>query len=368
MSKMPLSGTRAWHEWGENSLRVRGVLLGAGVLAIVLLLFVFSPYVYLLFSAFHVDAGTNAGALGLRAVADVPLEGGPSRLDYAALDAPRSLLFIAHLGADEVEVVNTTLEKETAVIHGISSPHGIVVVPQAHRVFVSATGSQEEVEIDEDSLTPYARGGAGQFPDGVAYAPSANRVFVSDESGGADIVLDGRTLTPVGRVDMHGEVGNTQYNAATGTIVVAAEGREALEVVDPVSLAVERTYALPGCDGAHGFAIDPAGRAAYVSCERNARMLVVNLTDGTISDTFGVGQEPDVLQVDPGLGRLYVASESGVVSVFRVNGTDVAQMGEAYLAPDAHSLAADPSTHRVYVPLEDIDGRAVLRIYEARYP
>jgi hypothetical protein len=33
-----------------------------------------------------------------------------------------------------------------------------------------------------------------------------------------------------------------------------------------------------------------------------------------------------------------------------------------YQAPHAHSVAVDPTTHLVYVPLEDVGGRPVLRI------
>ena len=38
---------------------------------------------------------------------------------------------------------------------------------------------------------------------------------------------------------------------------------------------------------------------------------------------------------------------------------------EEVRAPHAHTVAVDPRTHRVYLPLENIGGRPVLRIYEA---
>jgi hypothetical protein len=33
-----------------------------------------------------------------------------------------------------------------------------------------------------------------------------------------------------------------------------------------------------------------------------------------------------------------------------------------YRAPEAHSVAVDPETHRVYVPLAAVSGRPVLRV------
>jgi DNA-binding beta-propeller fold protein YncE len=71
-----------------------------------------------------------------------------------------------------------------------------------------------------------------------------------------------------------------------------------------------------------------------------------------------------VLAVDPGLGRLYVASESGVVSVFNVSGRRFEELSQSEIAPNAHVVAVDPKTHLVYLPLQSIGGRPTLRIME----
>ena len=66
---------------------------------------------------------------------------------------------------------------------------------------------------------------------------------------------------------------------------------------------------------------------------------------------------------DPAWRRLYVASESGVVSVFAVQRA-VLQRLEELRIPHAHSVAVDPRTHRVYLPLENLGGHPVLRILQ----
>ena len=52
----------------------------------------------------------------------------------------------------------------------------------------------------------------------------------------------------------------------------------------------------------------------------------------------------------------YVASESGVVSVFSELGAGLTLDGEVTM-PHAHTLAADSRTHLVFVPLQDLAGR-----------
>jgi hypothetical protein len=77
-----------------------------------------------------------------------------------------------------------------------------------------------------------------------------------------------------------------------------------------------------------------------------------------------VGDGPDVVAWDPAWRRLYVASEGGVLSIFWLNGRTLQPLGEIR-ALHAHTVSVDPRTHRVYLPLENIRGRPVLRIYEA---
>lgn len=124
---------------------------------------------------------------------------------------------------------------------------------------------------------------------------------------------------------------------------------------------VDRT-ALPGADGNHGLLIEPKLRLAFIACEDNHRLLVLNLKTKQLVANFEVGQTPDVLGYDADLGRLYVASESGVLSVFKVSATGVEKIGEGSVGPNAHSLAVDPATHEIYFPLKAVDHRPVMRV------
>ena len=69
-----------------------------------------------------------------------------------------------------------------------------------------------------------------------------------------------------------------------------------------------------------------------------------------------------MLASDPGPGLVYVASESGTLSMFRHGAGRVEKLAEGRLAPDAHVVAVDPATHLVYLPIKSLNGRPVLRI------
>ena len=141
--------------------------------------------------------------------------------------------------------------------------------------------------------------------------------------------------------------------------------RAQLAEIDPATDKVIARIDLPGARGNHGLLLVPAQRLAFIACEDNARLLMLNLASRRVVATFAVGGDPDVLAFDPALQRLYVAGERGIVSAFALQHGALHLLGEARLGPDAHVVAVDPATHRVYFPLQDLHGKTALRIMAA---
>ena len=71
---------------------------------------------------------------------------------------------------------------------------------------------------------------------------------------------------------------------------------------------------------------------------------------------------PDVLAFDRGLQLLYVAGESGSVSVFRFSNGKLEKLGDVKVGANSHSVSVDSQTHRAYFPLKNVNGSPVLRI------
>jgi DNA-binding beta-propeller fold protein YncE len=309
-------------------------------------------------------AATRAtdAALPLAHVADVRLPGEASRFDYQSLDPSRNRLYIAHMGDGTVVVFDVRRRRVVREVEDVDDAHGVLAVPKLGRVFAAATGSHELVTIRERDSRVIARAPAGDYPDGVAYAPSTGDVFVSDEHGGAEIVVGAKSGRRLGAVELGGDAGNVQYDPASRRILVGVQSKNELAVIDPARRRVVARHALPGCDGSHGLHLDPPRRLAFVACEGNAKLLVFDLKRGRVTATFDVGDDPDVLDFDTSLRRLYVAAESGEVAVFQERHRSLRKLGQAKLADNAHSVAVDPRTHLVYFPLENVDGKPVLWI------
>ena len=309
-------------------------------------------------------ASLSKETLTLHQVADVPLTGNTTRFDYQSDDPKRHLLFIAHLGDSFITVFNTQTKKVAAEIEGVSQVHGVLAIPSLGHVYASATGRNEVVVIDENTLKVIATIPGGEYPDGMAYVPTLQKLYVSDETGGTETVIDAQTNRRVATIRLDGAVGNTQYDAVSGHIYVNVQTQNSLVEIDPTKDQIVGRYPLAGANHNHGLYIEPQRRLAFVACEGNAQLLVVDMRTMKVITSSVVGDDPDVLAFDPGLALLYIASESGVVSIFHLEGSGLKKVWQERIAAHAHTVAVDPETHRVYFPLQNIKGKPLLRIMQ----
>jgi DNA-binding beta-propeller fold protein YncE len=297
------------------------------------------------------SSGTQSSALPLplRAAGEVTLPGDNSRFDYASLDAQRGLLFVAHLGAGEVIEIDIRAHKVVRTITKLSQVHGVLVVPALGRVYATATGDNRMVSLDEDTGEVVNQAPTGEYPDGLAYDPRRGAIWTTNETGGSETVIDAATGAVRGTVALGGEAGNVVYDAAGDRMLVDVQDHNELAVIDPGSLAVVKRLPLPGCEHDHGLAL--AADIAFVACDGNATLLTVDLNSWQVLGTNPLGENPDVLAYDQNAHRLYVAAESGTVTILDLRDRKLTVAGSGHLADGAHVVAVDPGTHHSFYPV-----------------
>lgn len=299
----------------------------------------------------------------LMKVADIPMPGPAVRFDYQTFDPSNGRLYIAHMNADQLVVFDTLKRQVVANLDGFKRVHGVTVTPENHRLYASVTGNHQVAAVDTQSLKTVGTAGPINYPDGLAYAPKQNKVFVSDEHGGVDAVIDATNNKLIANIPLGGGAGNTVYDPASGHILVAVHGVNLLAIIDPATNQIVNRIPLAGIKNPHGIALDASNHIAFVAGEANHSLAVVDLNAMKVLSTYQVGEDPDVLAYDPGLKRLYVSAESGTVTVFQNNGRKL-DLLSSFEMLHAHTVAVDPKTHLVYFPLENIDGRPILRIMQ----
>jgi len=314
--------------------------------------------------------GRAAGGGLLTVVADVPLPGRATRFDYQEVDPAHGQLVLAHMHDDSVLIIDLADGKVRAELEGIPVPRGVAIAPGAGLVFVTSTPGWHDpgrlVIIDARTRKEVARVATGTAPDGDAWDPDDAIVGVSDQGDGALSLIADAGRGARRQVRLGDETGNVLYDHARRRFwitVVGPKRPDRLVAVDPVTAKVTATIGLPGCRGAHGMRLHPDGKSAFIACEDNDVLARVDLDGKHAVTTAPTGKGPDVLGLDPGRGRLYVAAESGDVTVFDLRKPGVALVGHVHPGAHAHTVSVDPASHRVFFPLmKGPRGRPVLRI------
>jgi DNA-binding beta-propeller fold protein YncE len=315
-------------------------------------------------------------------VGDFPLGASVNRTDYESIDPEARRLYISKMGGGQLVVFDIEHNRIDATLDGFPKITGILVVPELHKVYASVPGGgllssisqglgmaglssgRGEVAIrDTRTLKEIARLPGGVFPDGIAYDPKDHRIFVSDEMGGALTVVDADGDKFLSRIDTGGEVGNVRYDPGNGDVYVPVQSHDELIRIDPAKASVVARYGLAGCRHPHGFIVAPKGGIGYVACDGNDQLLTVALASGRVLGKLPVAHDPDVLAIDSGANRLYVAAESGNLSTYDIAAPDrPVSLGDVFIAGEAHSVAADPVSHRLYFGLADENGHAALKV------
>lgn len=299
--------------------------------------------------------------------ATIPLPGKTTRFDYESLDPETGRLFIAHTGDGTLAVVDAVGRKVIANLSGFPEVRGVLAIPALQRVYATVSPSPGKiggilVVVDIRTLKTIGTIPVGVHPDGLDYEAQTGRIFVSNEWGKSLSVVDAKTEKVIATIPLRGVAGNPRTDSVTHRIYVTVQTRNLLVRVDPYSLHVVRRYRLP-CRRPHGLWIEGPSSLAYVACEGDHRLLVVDLLSGKIRSSLPTGRRPDILSFDFSRGLLFVASESGFVDVYRKTGKELVPIStKSFLGFRAHSILVDPSTHLLFLPLENDEGHAVLRI------
>jgi YVTN family beta-propeller protein len=298
---------------------------------------------------------------------DLPGPGGKG-FDYLTIDPKDHYLISAHLAAAQTYIIDVRTDKVVATVTDTPGAEGVEFVPDLEKVYTSNAGDDTISVIDLKQMKVVKKIRTEAKPDGSAYAAPFHKLYVSDERGRAEAIVDVQTDTIVKTLHFDSETGMPQYDPVARKVYVNLQDQNVFAVIDPATDAVIGKYPVGRCRGNHGMAIDPEHHRAFLSCEGNELMTVVNLDTHQPIAFLPLAAGPDVIKYDTGLRRIYVACSSGAISIFQMDDPDQARKLQDFpVQRRVHSLAVDPETHRVYTPEQEEDGKPVARmiVYEA---
>jgi DNA-binding beta-propeller fold protein YncE len=296
----------------------------------------------------------------LHDVGDLPLPGKPTRFEGQSFDPTNNRLYIAHSGDGELIMVDTNARKVIASLPNFPGCTGVLAVPEMQSVFVGVPGRDEVTMMNTGSLK-VTRAAGGESPNFLAWASAIGKIYVSDRKDTKATVIDVRMNNRVSTIDLGGQMGAIQYDPRTGRILLTVRSTNELAEIDPATDVVASRLKLSG-KTPHGLAIAPAARVAFAACADDAKLLVIDLEKWKVSEDLVTAEGPDMLAFDEGNGMLYVGTEANAVSVFQLKGKNLKRMGDIQIGHNAHSVCVNTTTHELYIPIENVNGKPTLHI------
>ena len=287
----------------------------------------------------------QAGPSGYHLLKTIPVPG-DTFWDYLKYDSSSHRLFISR--GDHVAVVDMESGKVVGDIGGMQRIHGIVLVPEFNRGFVT-DGQAAKVWIF-DLQTLKVTGSAASEPDadGEVYDPASKRVFTMNGDSKSSTVIDAATGKVLGRIDLGG---SPEFPVADGQGHVYANIESTSEIVEIDSNTMKITHRWPLAPGESpsGLAMDTKNRILFSGCH-NKMMAIVNADTGKVITTLPIGQGVDATRFDPGTGDAFSSNGDGTLTVIHEDAPDKFSVVENVTTErGASTMALDPATHNVFL-------------------
>lgn len=296
------------------------------------------------------------------AVIDLP---GPvgEHFDHLAIDYDDHYLFSAHLGPGVLYVIDMRTNTLVHAIRGLSGITAPIYVPALRKVYACDWGENKIAVISLREMKVLKKLSTREKPNGGVYARPFGRVYVSDTLGREVAAVDIRTDTVVQEVRFDSETGMVQFDPVTRRVLVNLRSTDRVAEIDPASGTIIGSYSAGRCDFNHAMALDARGRRAFLVCGGNNLLAIFDLSTHRSIGYIPIPPGGDDVQFDPTLRRIYVACESGAISVIQeIDADHFVKLEDFPVPPGVHTLAVDEETHRVYAPAQEENGHPVSRM------
>ena len=286
-----------------------------------------------------------AAAPPLELVATIDMPGVKGRIDHLHADPGTHRLFVAALGNDSVEVLDTADHRDRS-ISGMAQPQGVLHVPESNRLLV-ANGAGGRVDLlDAASLATVRRIDGMRDADNVRYDDRTRLAWVGYGDGAL------RAMDPVsgasrGEIALPGHPESFQLERRGDRAFVNVPSAHAVVVVDRDARKSIARWETPWAAQNYPMALDEEGRRLFVGARSPPVLLVYDIGSGNVIARLPIGKDSDDVFYDVERKRVYVICGEGKVDVFRQETPDRYVLEEAIVtAPRART--------GLFVPVESV--------------
>ena len=287
----------------------------------------------------------------------VPLSaaaGGGEYFDYITFDAAARRVYLSH--GTEVKVLDADTWAEVGTVTGLKRDHGIAVVPELGRGFISDGDAGEVVIFDLKTLKATGRVKADDDADSILYDPVSKRVFVFNGRPNSATVIDPAAGTVVATLALGGAPEQAVADGK-GTIFDNLEDKNEVIAIDTRTLQITARWPVAPVGQPVSIAMDRQRRRLFIA-GRNASLLIAMDADTgkIIGPPLPIGTRVDGNVFDPETGIVASSTGDGAIHIFHEDSSGKLSAVEVVKTEyGAKTMALDPKTHYLLVDTADFD-------------
>ena len=243
----------------------------------------------------------------------IVLPGVFGRIDHFGYDPRRGNLFVAALGNDTVEVINSLRRIHT--IKGLDHPQAAVYVQEFDRLVVSDQAGKLRF-YDGRSFKLLKAVDFRANVDNLRYEPEEKRIYVGYGSG-AIAMLDAATMERLPqefKLGSHPE--SFQFERKGPRLFVNLPDQESIGVIDRKTGAVTK-WAVKGATTNHALVFDEASHRLFSAAIQPGKLWVIDSDSGKVVATLRIVLGVDDMWFDVDRKRILASGHAGFISVIQ---------------------------------------------------
>ena len=278
--------------------------------------------------------------------------GGLEYFDYITFDASTRRLYLSH--GTEVKVLDADSSAVVGTVSGLKRDHGVVVLNDLGRGFITDGGSGQVVIFDLKTLKTIGQIKAGGDPDSILYDPASKRIFVFNGGTKDSTVIDPAKGAVVATIPLGGA---PEQAVADGKGMIYDNLEDTNEVIalDSRTLKITARWPVAPAGQPVSIAMDRQHRRLFIGGRNPKLFVVMNADNGKIiGQPFPIGDRVDTNIYDPETGLVACSTREGTIHVFHEDSPDKLSLVETVKTEfGAKTMAYDPKSHNLYVDTSD---------------
>jgi len=279
--------------------------------------------------------------------------GGEGGFDYITVDAKSHRLYVPR--STHTMVIDADSGKTVADIAGQKHNHGVAVVPELGRGFIS-DGAGSIVIFDLNSNAVLGAVAAKDDADGIIYDKSTGLILVACGDAGVLITLKADADPKTAAIDAPIELsGKPEYLATDGAgkVYVNLVDKDQVVVVDLKARKVLARWPVAPGGSPVGLAIDTAKHRLFIGCRKPQKMLVMSTDDGKVVGDLSLAAGVDATRWDG--HQAFASTREGKLSIAEEKGGKWEIVQTVTTGIGTKTMDIDNAAHKIYLPTAEFE-------------